>query len=388
MPVTETEVAPTTTRRRRWLFAALAVLVVSSVYVVRIHRGMVDFEVYYRAGHRVWAGEPLYQESDGHYMFKYLPASALIDAPLAALPLDVAKPIWFAISVGAMLWSFSLVQQIAAEPGVRRLWLVPALVLAKYFLRELRLGQINILVMAVLLFGVRALMRRTPRQDIAAGAAAGVAAALKPYSALMVPYLILTGRWRSLAAALGVFAAAMAAPSIFYGVAGNVHELQEWARTLARSTPGELANNDNVSVLALFEKWSGDPARALWLTGIVLGILAIVMLAVVVRGRGRGDGPALEGAMVLALVPLVSPMGWDYNFLLALLAVALLVKHFSSFPAVVQVTLAADFAVIGLVVYDLIGRHAYATFMQWSVTTVNFLIVIAALAWLRFRSVC
>ena len=32
------------------------------------------------------------------------------------------------------------------------------------------------------------------------------------------------------------------------------------------------------------------------------------------------------------------------------------------------------------------GRHAYATFMQWSVTTVNFGIIVLALAYLRFRT--
>jgi hypothetical protein len=32
------------------------------------------------------------------------------------------------------------------------------------------------------------------------------------------------------------------------------------------------------------------------------------------------------------------------------------------------------------------GRRAYTAFMQWSVTTVNFLVVVIALAYLRFRS--
>jgi hypothetical protein len=109
------------------------------------------------------------------------------------------------------------------------------------------------------------------------------------------------------------------------------------------------------------------------------------MLAVVVKGRGREDGPVLECAMALTLIPLVSPLGWDYTFLMALLAVTLLVGCFNTFPRPAQVLHAANFAVVALAVYDVMGRQAYATFMQWSVTTVNFLVVVGGLAYLRFR---
>ena len=91
-------------------------------------------------------------------------------------------------------------------------------------------------------------------------------------------------------------------------------------------------NADNVSVAAFFAKWTGDGARALVPTAVVLALLAGVMLAVVIRGRGLDRAPVLEMAMVLTLIPLVSPMGWDYTFLMALLAVTLLVNYFDVLP--------------------------------------------------------
>ena len=42
---------------------------------------MRDFEVNFRAAERLRAGESLYQTSDGHYMFKYFPSSALLYVP-------------------------------------------------------------------------------------------------------------------------------------------------------------------------------------------------------------------------------------------------------------------------------------------------------------------
>ena len=53
---------------------------------------------------RAAAGKPLYRASDEHYQFKYLPASAFVFAPLAALPLQLAKACWFGLSVITLIY--------------------------------------------------------------------------------------------------------------------------------------------------------------------------------------------------------------------------------------------------------------------------------------------
>lgn len=93
----------------------------------------------------------------------------------------------------------------------------------------------------------------------------------------------------------------------------------------------------------------------------------------------------LDGALILTLIPLASPLGWDYTFQMALLAVALIVNSRAAFAKPVQWLLAANFAVVALALYDTMGRVVYGAFMRWSVTTVNFMIVVMALAYLRFR---
>jgi alpha-1,2-mannosyltransferase len=385
----ETTAAPRP--RALWRLAILVFLaaVVATIYAVRIRTGMADFSVNYTAARRLWAGETLYQVADGHWMFKYLPASAILYLPLAALPLPAAKGLWFALSLAALVWSFQLVQQLIPERHVRRLSLVPALVLAKYFLHELRLGQINILVAAVMLLVFRDLSTgRGGRVGAAAGIWSGIATVLKPYSALLFPYLVLKREWTAVACGLCTILLGLAVPSMFYGISGNSAVLREWAASLAISTPGLLPQRDNVSVLAFFAKWTGDPGRSLLLAAIVLAALALVTLAVIVRGRLLPAPVALEGAMILTLIPLVSPMAWDYTFLMSLPAVTILCNYFSRLPSAWRAILAIDFAVIGLSIYDLMGRAAYAAFMNWSVTTVNFVIVVLALAYLRLRRVC
>jgi hypothetical protein len=370
--------------RVAWL-AALA-LIASLAYVTRVRHEMVDFSVNYQAGQRLAAGETLYQTADGHYMFKYLPSSALIYLPLGPLPLEAAKAIWFALSIAALVLSFRVVRDLIPEGRIRHLWVIPALVLAKFILRELTLGQINLLVTLVMLMAVRAMAVRGGQ--ISSGALAGLATALKPYAALLFPYLCVTRRWRDAAAGAGVLAVALAVPSLFYGVGGNLRVLGEWAGTLAESTPAQLTNPDNVSVWAFFMKWMGDSGLTFALTAATIGLLGVAMLVVIVRGRQVPRAVVLEGAMVFTLIPLVSPMGWDYTFVMALLAVALLAHHFQAFPALARWALALNFALIGLTIYDVMGREAYAAWQQWSIATLNFAGVVAALTYLRLRRVC
>jgi hypothetical protein len=372
---------------RRALVAGLVALVAITGYGVRIGGRMIDFTVNYRAGQRLEAGETLYQTADGHYMFKYLPAAALIYLPLSHLPVEVAKATWFTMSLLALVWSLALVRALVPLPHRPYLLVLSTLVLAKYFLRELGLGQINIVVMLVMLLATRALSQsEDAKHGFAAGVLAGVATALKPYGAVFFPYLLITRNWLALAAGLGALAIALLAPAMFYGLHGNIRVLRAWALTLSQSTPALLTNNDNVSVMAFFAKWLGHSARGPIAAGAVVAILALLMLLVILRGGHKRNRWVLECALLLTLIPLISPLGWDYTFVTSLLCVALLVNRFDAFPRPAQIVLAANFAVIALAVFDLMGRHAYVVFMQWSVTTINFLVVVLALAYLRFRT--
>ncbi len=375
------------TSGRRAVVAAFVALIVVAGYTVRIRGKMTDFAVNYLAGQRLEAGETLYQTADGHYMFKYLPVSALIYLPLGHLPIEFAKATWFALTLLALVWSFALVRALVPLPHRPYLLGMSALVLAKYFLRELGLGQINVLVMLVMLLATRALSAgEQVRYEAGAGALLGIATALKPYGAVFFPYLLITRNWIGLAAGVGALAIALLAPAMFYGVDGNVRVLREWAVTLSQSTPALLTSNDNVSVMAFFAKWLGRSTSALITGGAVIAILAVLMLVVILSGSRKRHRAVLECALLMTLIPLVSPMGWDYTFVISLLAVALLVNRFDAFPRVARVVLAGNFVIIALAVFDLMGRHVYAVFMQWSVTTINFCIVVMALAYLRFRA--
>ncbi len=368
---------------RIFAFAVLAGIVITA-YTLRIRTGMDDFEVYHRTGQRFAAGENLYQTGDGHYMFKYLPSSAAVYVPFSALPMEGAKALWFALSIAAFAAAVKLSLELLPEARGTLVPLLSTVILSKYLLHELRLGQINTFVMLACL-GVVWALARSRRPDLAAGVAAGLATAVKPYAALFVAYLAVKRRWTAVAIALTATVAAQLIPIFFYGIDGTISQLRLWRTTLSASTPVLLTNSDAISVLAFFTKWLGDPAPAAIPALVALLALALLFLAVVVRGGNNNDAVTLEGAMLLTLTPLVSPLGWDYNFLMALPAVMLLLRHWSVFSPPLRIGLGINFAIIALALYDTLGRHWYGVFMSWSVTTINFVVIVLALAYLRFK---
>ena len=135
----------------------------------------------------------------------------------------------------------------------------------------------------------------------------------------------------------------------------------------------------------MFAKWLGAGDAA----AITAGAVGLVLLAtaafVVTRGRGVHRRESLEGALLLTLVPLLSPQGWDYVFLVATPAIALLANYDALLPRAMRVLAWIAIPVIGLSLFDLLGRQAYAQFMSWSVITVCFFVVVASLTALRVR---
>ena len=103
---------------RRFVWPLILVLFFITIYVIRVHEEMVDFEVYRTAADRALDAEPLYRPADGHYQYKYFPAFAVVMAPFAVVPDQVARAVWFALTCGLLVlfvrWS------IIAIPGRSR----------------------------------------------------------------------------------------------------------------------------------------------------------------------------------------------------------------------------------------------------------------------------
>jgi hypothetical protein len=372
--------------RTRALLAVLAVVSLVALFTTRVSRKMPDFQVYWTAGARAMHAEPLYRADDGHYQFKYLPAFAIFAAPAAMMPLPAAKGVWFAAS--AVLMMALLLLSVRALPQVHRppalLLVLTFLAMAKFYAHELVLGQVNLLFGAI---AVLAMVWLRQGRDAAAGLLFALAVVVKPYGVIFLPWLVTRRNRTAFATMAAALIVLLLLPAVRYGWHGNLALLGDWWRTVTETTAPNLVNPDNVSLSAMFTKWLGPDSNAAMLAAGLSAVL-LVVTAIVIAGRGALIGSeTLEGAVLLLLIPLLSPQGWDYVFLIATPAVMLLIDNSAALPRGIRVAALAAIALVALSIYDLVGRDAYATFMQLSVITLCMLVELAALATLRFRRV-
>jgi alpha-1,2-mannosyltransferase len=374
-------------KRAALLCAALIALGgLLAVFTLRAARKMPDFEVYWRAGERAALGEPLYRPDDGHYQLKYLPAFALLAVPLAWMPLPVAKAFWFVVSVGALVALVAM--SITLLPDRRkRVWVLATcvvLAMAKFYGHELVLGQVNLLFGVTVIAAVHLLRER---REGAAGVLIALAVIVKPYAVLFLPWLAAIRARRALVSALAALAAALVVPVAIYGISGTQTLHEDWWRTVSSSTAPNLLNADNVSLAAMYAKWLG-PGPPAGLSTVVTSVFLLAAAGELVRRRlNVRDPPGLEAALLLTLMPLLSPQGWDYVFLLATPAVAFLVNYEDRLPAGLRAAAAFAVAIAAFSLFDIMGRRAYSAFMALSIVTLCFLVVIGALFALRARRV-
>jgi uncharacterized membrane protein len=364
------------------------------LYVVRGHETLPDFVVFNTAGVRFISGDPLYQAADGHYQFKYLPASAICFVPYAILPLGLAKYAWMVTITAALIGIVTVSRRlmIFSHDSWKVLVLPTVLIMAKYYLRELDLGQANAVMVCLLVAGSMMLIRGRP---LAAGLLIGLAALLKPYALVFLPYLMIRREWRSFAAAALVIAGAILLPTVRYGLTGNIDLLRGWLNLMTGSTPSLLTNPDNISLFGFYAKWIGveQLSVVMLFAALSIAVIGLIFVYAVQSSRGHSSDDTqisnadrlIEVASLLLLIPLLSPQGWDNGFLAATMAIMMLIAFRTKFSRPYRWFLLVNFAVIGLSLYDLMGRKLYRTFMDTSVLTVCFLILFSYLIALRLR---
>jgi Glycosyltransferase family 87 len=364
----------------------LAIVTLASVvYVVRVQREMADFAVYRTAASRALSGQSLYRESDGHYQYKYLPVFAFAMAPFARLDAEAAKAIWFALSVGLLSalirWSVrSLPERRKSERAL--IWFA-ILFMGKFYAHELNLGQTNILLGTIL---IGALLSVQVDQLGLAGALVALGIFVKPYAIVLLPWLALSAGLPGILVAGAVLAAGLMLPAVVYGWNGNLDQIVAWYRTLTETTAPNLLGADNISFATMWAKWVGPGTLAARLA-VATGLAALALAAATMTRRRNVSEPSyLEFGLLMLLVPLLSPQGWDYVLLLATPAIICLIDRFGDMSRPWRTLTMTALVLMSFTIFDLLGRTLYAKLMAISIVSVAALALVVSLAHLRWRT--
>ncbi len=348
----------------------------------KVQHKMRDFEVYWQAGTRAIAAESLYRPEDEHYQLKYLPAFALAVSPLSRLSLPTAKALWYSLSVALvfliLFCSWRLLPRHHQPAWI--LLLLTLTAMAKFYGHELVLGQSNLLMMSLVLL---ALGQMRSGKETWAGLLLGLAVVAKPYAVIFLPYLALRRRADSFFTLCVVLLLLLFLPSLLYGQEGNFRLLLGWVEATFGTTIPNLTSQDSVSILGMYSKWLGIGPTAFALSLITIGVLVAVFVLVFCKRADRIFPEYLEMSLLLTLIPLFSPSGWDYTLLLSTPAIMCLVNYFGDLSLGSKIVTGIALVTIGFSLYDVLGRSSYALFMSYSPITLCYFVVIASLYQLR-----
>jgi alpha-1,2-mannosyltransferase len=268
-----------------------------------------DLGVYRAGGSALLHGRDVYgfRVSSSSLGFTYPPFAAVVFVPLAVVPFAAAK--WLMTLASFALLGFVIVRAVRSLPDTRaaalRPWLPGIAAIAVW------LGQINVVVMALVIADV---LPRVDRRT--AGLGVGAAAALKLTPLAFVPYLLLIGRRRQAAVAVGSFAGFTLLASAVDPAAS--HRYWIGRLFLDAHRVGRVENASNQSVRGVIARALSTTTVPGWWIVIAAAVFALGLWAAVALHR-RGE--QLQSVSVMALTMLcVSPISWSHHWVWAALA--------------------------------------------------------------------
>lgn len=315
------------TARLYWAINACVVGVFTFLTGSRFFRGagFGDFHVFHDAFRAVLAGEDIYQSGVGGYI--YPPLFAVVFAPLGLLSMEHAGTVYTAlngITALVCLWlaadeaarRFSVPRERAIVPAVMLLTLA---VFGDKLRIELQGGQTDLWILLCVLLSLRWIGTR----PLLAGFMLGLAGNLKYQTFIMLPYLLIRGRWRALGSCLVSMAGLALSSAVVFGWSRNLGYLERafggMLRMVGLETDGPAANITTISwirsisvpsVAARVQEWAGWPVWTLVaMTGIAAGLCLCGVLwlyrrhgqSAIVGRSGKADDATERGRALVML---------------------------------------------------------------------------------------
>jgi hypothetical protein len=346
------------------LRALLVVFVVtatvfSALPLLRYLRGgsIFDYELWYATGRHVLAGGEIYFFRAGKYDFMYPPPCALFLA--SASLLGQGALIFLLVAINSAAWFCSAKLSALLARGDQRatnpwLYFIPSLLVIVYIWSSYHLGQPNLVLLALMLGAFAAL--RT-KHEIVGGSLIAVAAAIKAFPVLGIIYLVYRRYWKaavSLVVTLAFLILILPAP--FRGFERAWHDLEKWSAGMLKYSEVTVGQRPmrsytwkNQSLVGvtnrLLRHVDADAASAphtpVYVNvadlsfGVVNAIIISVALAFGVlfvaamprRGMRTAESDAIEFALLLLLMLMITPLSFGYFYSWLMLPFAVITQR-------------------------------------------------------------
>jgi alpha-1,2-mannosyltransferase len=397
-----------------WLFLVCCIALTADVLVPEIFGNgkTKDYPLWYWAGQQVLHGLNLYPtDPSAVFEFIYPPLPAV----LLALPAWLGKiPLYICLSLlNAVAW-WMTAQFASALAGSGRTpgpWLfsLPGFVTITFVFDMFDLGQPNLVLLALMLYGFWLLRDARPWF---AGSMFALAIAIKVFPVAVLPYLAWRRQWKAAASTLvflGLLLFVLPAP--IRGFERNVTELKTWYRGMVGSSSekgfGQRDEQNwswvNQSIIAVTHRLTrpinynqDDPRQPVRTMNVVdvsfrtanlivvalsllIGLGYITVMPPASRRTERSD--AEELAILFCLMTVASPLARQYYFMWLYFPMTVLIHRAAYDPRPrVQAGTWALLAVVGLLL--LLSLPLFPVVLQaWGNNLAATAMLVAGLAW-------
>ncbi len=206
-----------------------------------------DFRVFYIAA-KYALEDPTKIYSHSPDRFLYPPPAALFFTPFQVLPSwEWSKHVWYGVSLLIILWMARM--HVAA--------LLSTLILFRYFVINLRYGQVNILLLATMILCALALLRREKKDQLISGALLAFGGIIKLFPVLQIIDVLGRRRWLSLLSMTTSIVALAALPAFFWGWETTKELYLSYPSQLQSKGVPSYTHNQSFTAL-LFRLFSGE----------------------------------------------------------------------------------------------------------------------------------
>jgi hypothetical protein len=364
----------------------------------------MDYRTWYQAGQTVLQGGEIYPQGQT-FPFMYPPMCAL----MLAVPAFLGKAALILIlsSVNTVAWFLCIwfTSALISEKRIQNSPIVIAnLIVVPLVWSSYHLGQPSLVLLALML---GAFLSLHYRRQFLAGALIAVAAAIKAFPLLAIPYLIYRRYWTAAAALLvSLIILLFILPIPFRGGQRTVNDVREWQRGMLRYQENGIAQRParsyswkNQSIFGVTNRllrrvsFDDEPHTAyanvadlsFRTANIIIVAFALIMGGSFVWAMPRERDPqsdAEEFAALLILILIFTPLAFGYLFVWLMVPLAFLIKRIITSDDSTLLT-------YGLVAYVLLIATAIAprfTQTYGSLFFAAFVLYLALAASLRHRN--
>jgi alpha-1,2-mannosyltransferase len=299
-----------------WMAFAIVLTTVAGGKMVQSKNSVVPA---YREASVAWMhSQPIYELQSIHG-FLYLPASAVLTAPLAWLPTPAHELAFRALSVALLAWSLYRLATVLSTYFGRDVFLILTLCVIPPCVGPARAGQMNILLAATMTFAIANVITQ---RWWSAALWLGLGLALKPQAIVLAALLIALCPAMRVRGAIAV-AAAIALPFLFQSPGYVVEQYQLCFQKLSASgRPSDFGvhNNDISGLFGVLSIQLSEDLR--WILRAAAAALTLLACGLAIHRKSTPLNFVLTLALAASYLVLFNPRSEGGSYVVVAVPVA------------------------------------------------------------------